>query len=184
MMKTWWHNVVCTLNAYRLHVPLWSIPSCPISYSTLVRFLGPDVISPASLSASFFCSERAFVALRLLSWVTRRLPAISWCFASRFWWNGMGARREHGNVARSKCALWNAWVLITKRSMGWCSIQSAKRPDSSRSCINGCLPEATHFAWGQSCCTLYRNSMAWIVLKWNPWPLRVKRKTYTWRNDC
>ena len=134
--------------------------SCPVS-NCLGRLFDPEACILSSISR-FFCTARFFWAVRLISWVDRRLCEISLCLPCRSGWSKIGATRERGKVARSKCALWNAWVLMTNRLSGLCSIQAFQCPDSTRSCLNGCLPDAVHPARGQSCCTLYKKCISWI----------------------
>ena len=145
LYRTWAGN--CHMDASVGHYSNHSIP-----VSNLFRLLGPGpVLSGGFITPFFFCMVQAFC---LASWVTWRPPAILKCFSCRFGWSRMGATREHSKVAWRRCALWNECVLMTKRSMGLCSIYAWMRPDSTCSYINGCLPDGVHFERQQLCCTL------------------------------
>jgi len=147
LYRTWAGN--CHMDAGVGHYSNHSIP-----VSNLFRFLGPGpVLSGVFITPFFFCMVQSF-HFRLASWVTQRPPAILKSFSCQFEWSGIGATRECSKVAQRRCVLWNECVLMTKRSMGLCSIYAWMRSDLTCSCINGCLPDGVHFERQQSCCTL------------------------------
>jgi len=121
LYRTWAGN--CHMDA---SVGCYSNHSIPVS--NLFHLLGPGPVSSGGFITSFFCMVRAF---RLASWVTWRPPAILKCFSCWFGWSGMGATRECSKVARRRCTLWNECVLMTKHSMGLCSIYAWMRLDST-----------------------------------------------------